>query len=103
MMFNLGSNDVIACPSYAEDGEIVGLRAAAGEYNLSSAASEQFGDGLPRPLNRRPRVLSVMMNRLSIAKLLEIIRTHRLKHFGKKRSGRITVEVYPVHESIVGE
>jgi hypothetical protein len=37
------------------------------------------------------------MNGRRVAELLEEVGTHGLKHFGKKRSGGVVVEVDPMH------
>src|SRR5579859_3540314 len=88
------------------DGEIVAFGAAAGEDDLGSAATKQFCHRLACVLDRRPRLLSVVVDGGGVAKVLRKIRAHGLKHVGQNRSSGIIVEVNAAHtepESILRE
>ena len=103
MMFNLGSNHVIAGMGQSKNCKIVSFGAAAGEDHLCSTTSQQARDRLPRPLHRCARMLSVVVNRRGIPELVKIIRAHRLKHLRQERCGGVAVQIHTAHSSIVGD
>ena len=82
----------------AKQRQVVALGAAAGEDDLRRTAVQQLGNLLARLLDRGARLLSLLMNGRGIAKLLEEVRPHRLKHLRQKRRGRVIVEIDTVHE-----
>src|ERR1017187_4603399 len=93
-------DDVIARLHQAKQRQVDALGAAAGEDDLRRTAVQQLRNLLARMLHRRARLLSLLMNGRCIAELLEEVGTHGLKHFGKKRSGGVVVEVDPMHFSL---
>ena len=97
MMLNRRGDEVIARLHQAKQRQVVALGAAAGEDDLRRTAVQQLGNLLARVLHRRARLLSLLMNGRRVAELLEEVGTHGLKHFGKKRSGGVVVEVDPMH------
>ena len=97
MMLNRGGDDVIARLHQAEQGQVVAFGAAAGEDYLGSATVQQLGNMFARALDRRPCLLSLLMNGRGVPELLEEVGTHRLKHFGQKRAGGVVVEIHPAH------
>ena len=62
-------------PEYCE---IVALGAAAGEYYLGRTATEQRRHRFTRTLDRRPRLLTMVMDRRSVPEMLAEIRPHCL-------------------------
>ena len=60
-------------------------------------ASEQRGYRLARALDRRPRLLSMMMDGRGIAKMLAEIGLHGRKDLGQHRRGGVIVEIDAAH------
>src|ERR1039458_5182483 len=96
MLYGRG-NDVIARLHQAKQRQVVALGAAAGEDDLRRAAVQQLRNLLARVLHRRARLLSLLMNGRRVAELLKEVGTHGLKHFRKKRSSGVVIEVDPLH------
>ena len=96
-MLYAGRDDVIARLHHAKQRQVVALGASAGEDDFRRTAVQQFRNLLACVFHRRPRLLSLLVNRRSVAEPLEEVGTHGLKHFGKKRRGRVIVEVDPMH------
>src|ERR1019366_2797505 len=90
-------DDVIARLQQAKQRQVVALGAAAGEDDLRRTAVQQLRNLLARVLHSGARLLSLLMNGRGVAELLEEVGTHGLKHFRKKRSGGVVVEVDPMH------
>ncbi len=88
---------MIARLHQSKQSQIVALGTAAGEDNLRWPAVQQLRNLLARMLHRRARLLALLMNGRRVAKLLEEVGAHRLKHFGKKWSCSVIVEVDPMH------
>ena len=88
---------MIARLHQAKQRQVVALGAAAGEDDLRRTAVQQLGNLLARVLHGGARLLSLLMNGRRVAELLEEVGAHGLKHFGKKRSGGVVVEVDPMH------
>src|ERR1039457_987331 len=82
-------DDVIARLHQAKQRQIVALGAAAGEDDLRRTAVQQLGNLLARVLHGGARLLSLLMNGRRVAKLLEEVGTHGLKHFGDRKSTRL--------------
>ena len=82
-MFDGGSDDVIALAYKAENREVIGFCAAAGEDDFRCAASQQGCYRLARAFYRSSRLLAVVVNRRGIPETLTEVRLHRLKDFGK--------------------
>ena len=87
------------CPgsAKAENCQVVAFGAAAGEDDLGGAASQQRRYRLPRTLDRRPRLLSVMMDGRRVAEVLPEVGLHRLKDLGQDRRGGVIVEIDAAH------
>src|ERR1035437_3949790 len=96
-MLDTRRDDVIPRANQARNGEIVGLRTAAGENNLRSAAAEQRGHPLACVLYRCPGLLPVMVDGGGVSELIPEIGPHRLEHFGQDRGGGVIVEVNAMH------
>ncbi len=97
MVLDRRGDDVIARLHHPQQRQVVAFGAAAGEDDLRRTAVQQIGNLLAGALDRCPRLLPLLVNRRGVAKLLEEVRTHRLKHLGQKRSGSVVVEVNPSH------
>src|SRR5206468_3620911 len=78
----------------------VAFRTAAGKHDLSRAGVYKLRHLLTRLLHRSARLLALLVDRGRVAELLEEIRSHRFKHVGQERAGRVVVEVDPVHDSL---
>ena len=83
-----------------EDREVVGLGAAAGEDDLGGAAAEQLGHRLARALDRRPRLLSMMVDGRRVAEVLAEVGPHGLQHLGQHGRGRVVVEIDSAHRCL---
>ena len=67
-------------PRRAEDGEVVGLRGAAGEHDLLRGRPDGRRNHLARLVNRRPPLLPELMHAAGVAELFSEERQHRLHH-----------------------
>ena len=74
MMLDGGCDDVVSGFHDPKECEIIGLCTTACEHDLGSTTSQQLGDRLASPLDRRPRVLSVVVDRRSVPELLQEVR-----------------------------
>src|ERR1700722_1913764 len=99
VVLDAGSNDVVAWTGQSGDCQIVTLGAAAGKNNFSSAAIQQQGYRVSRTLDGCPRLLPVMVDRRSVAKVLAKIRPHGVEHLRRHRSGGVVVEVNAGHHA----
>ena len=70
---------MVAAVDHTKNSQVVGLGPAAGKDNLGSAAVQQLGHALARTLNRRPRLLPVVMDGRGVPKALTQIGTHGLQ------------------------
>src|SRR5438128_2178815 len=96
-MLDSRSNDVLSRFRKAENRQVIPLRSAAGEDDLRSPASQQGRYRLARMLDRRPCLLSMMMDGRGIAETLAEIRLHRRKNLRQNRSGGVVVEINTTH------
>jgi len=80
-VLNAGSNHMIAVPHYAEDAEIVGFRASAGEDDLRRSRIQKRGNCCPCSFYGCAGVLSEMMDRGGIAELFQVVGPHGFEHF----------------------
>src|SRR5215469_5473793 len=96
-MLDARSNHMVTRSNQPCNSEVVALGSTASENHLGSIAPEQLRDGLARTLNRRPRILSMVMDGRGIAKTLAKPGAHSLKHLGQDRRGGVVVEVNAVH------
>src|SRR5881275_1825739 len=101
MMFDAGSDDVIASADQSEDRQVIAFRPSTGEHNLRRAASEKRSHRLSRALNRCPRFLSMMVNGRRIPEVFGKVRLHGLENLRKNGRCRVVVEVNPAHGSSV--
>ncbi len=87
------------CPGSdeAENCQIVAFGAAAGEDDFRGTASQQSGYRLARPLHRRPRLLSMMMDGRRVPEALPEVGLHGLKDLGQHRGGGVIVEIDAAH------
>src|ERR1035441_10700614 len=90
-------DDLIARLHQAKQRQVVALGSAAGEDDLRRTAVQQLRNLLTCVLHCRACLLSLLVNGRRVAEPLEEVGTHGLKHFGKKRSGGVVVEVDPMH------
>ena len=81
----------------AEDGVVVGFRAAAGEYDLLRPRADQGGDFFPSSLDGGSRPLAKGVDGGGVAVLTREIGKHGVEH--RRLNGRrgIVVEVDTVH------
>ena len=94
-------DDVIARAGQPKDSEIVGLGAAAGKHDLRRTAPQQRRDRFARALDRRPRLLPMMMDGRRVAEMLAKVGPHGLENFRQNRSRRVIVEINPPHLCIL--
>ena len=87
------------CPGSGEakNCQVVAFSAAAGEDDLRGAASQQRGDRFARPLDRRPRLLSMVMNGRRVPEVLPEVGLHGLKDLGQDGGGGVIVEIDAAH------
>ena len=87
------------CPglSESEDCQIVAFGAAAGENDLRRTASQQSGHRFARMLDRRPRLLSMMMDGRRVPEVLPEVGLHGLKDRGQHGGGGVVVEIDAAH------
>src|SRR6476646_5448526 len=97
MMLDGGADDMLSRLGEAENREVVGFGAAAGEDNLGRAAPQQSGNGLARALHRHSRLLSMMMERRRVPEMLPEVSLHGLKDRGQHGSGGVVVEIDMAH------
>src|SRR5271169_5689462 len=81
----------------SKDRQVSGFSAAAGEDNLRGAASQQRCHRLARALNRRPCLLSMMVDGRRVAEVLPEISLHGLKDRGQHGRGGVVVEIDAAH------
>src|ERR1700676_1691509 len=99
VMFDGRSNDMVARARQAEYSEIVAFGAAAGKHDFRGAAAQQCGHGFTRTLDRRPRLLSMMVDGGRVAEMLAKVRPHGLQNLGEHRCGRVVVEIDASHHN----
>ncbi len=99
VVFHCRGDDVVARLHQAEQSQVVAFGAAAGEDDLRRTAVQQLGDLLTRLLDGRARLLSLLMNGGRVAKLLEEVGAHRLKHLGRERRSGVVIEIDAMHNS----
>ena len=100
MVLNRRRNNLVPGLRNSENGKVVRLCPAAREHDLRSAAAEQRGHRLARPLYRRPRLLPMMMNGGCVAEVLREVRPHGLQNLRQRRSRCVIVKVNPAHEIV---
>lgn len=99
MMFGRASDDVFptpirrTSPSEAEDCEIVGLGAAAGENDLVRLCAQESGELIAGIVNRRASPASSGVDGRRVSMKLVQKRPHRREDFWGKWGGRVVVEV----------
>ena len=81
-----------ARPVQALDGEVVGFRPAAGEYDFAGTGAERLGKGLPRLLDDTAGMATGSVQGGGIADPPQL-RGHGLDRFREHRSGRRVVQV----------
>src|SRR5437868_7311420 len=99
MMLDRRGDHVVSGRSQSENGEIVGLRTAASEYDLRSPASQQCSYRLPRALHGCPRLLSMVMDRRRVSEVLAEVWAHGLKNLRQHRRSGVIVEVNSAHKA----
>jgi hypothetical protein len=103
-VFNRRGDDMLfvsaRCLDDAEDGVIVGFRAAAGEDDFLGARSDQCSDGLASGFHRCAGPLSEGMDGSGIAELGRQIGQHGVEDFRLDGGGGVVVEVDALHESV---
>jgi len=82
VMLNGRGNNMIARANQPEDGEVVSLSSTAGENHFSRAATKQGRHRFPGPLDRGTRLLTMMVDGRSVAKVLRKVGAHCIQHFG---------------------
>ena len=80
-------------PRHALEGEIVGLRPAAGEDDLAGGASEKVGDLLPRRRHGRRCFASGCVTARRVAGVTMQVRLDGRGHLGVDGGGGVVVEV----------
>ena len=103
VVLHRAGDDMIPGLHRTEDGQVVALRPAAGKDNFRRAAAEQPGNAGPRLFHCGTRVLPFLVDRRSVAELLQQKRTHSLQHLGQQRCGGIRIQVNSPHISILRE
>src|ERR1700690_3044768 len=101
MMFNGRGDDVVARCRQSKYRQIVGFGPSTGEDHFRRPASQKIGYRLARALDRRPRLLSMVMDGRRVSKTLAKVRLHRLKNFRQYRRAGIVVEINPAHIDIL--
>ena len=97
VMLDGRGNHVISGSRNPKNRQIIGLSATAGEHHLRGPATQQGSHGFARLLHCRVGLLSVMVNRRGIPKLLAEVRLHRLENLRQHGSGRAIVEIDSSH------
>src|SRR5580693_6023095 len=95
VVLDAGRDYVIAGFHQTRDGEIVGFCPATGKDDLRRSASDQRCHGCASTLDRRSRVLTVLMDRRGVTEALPKVWTHGIEHVRQNRRGRVVVEVNP--------
>jgi hypothetical protein len=111
LMLDRGNNDLsrhcFHCTSNAQNGQIVGLRAAAGEnqavgLGASQVRAEDRGDSFPRVLQHPMGTLARLMLAGRIGITLGITTHHGLDNLRPGGSSGIVIEINGFHLSILG-
>jgi hypothetical protein len=95
-MFDGCRNDV-AVGRDAEDGEIVGLRAAAGEHDFAIETMQQGSDLAARVVELGAGGLSIMMDTGGVAENLGHDREHGLQDLWRHGRRRVVIEIVSLH------
>ena len=97
VVLNGRRNHMVAGRNHAENGQVVGLRPATGKHNFRSATPHQLRHRFARALDRRARLLPMMVDGRRIPEMLGKIRLHGRPDFGQQRRRRVVIEVNPSH------
>src|SRR5207248_3036700 len=86
-------DDVIGGLCQTEDGEVISFGAAAGEYDLRSAAAQKIRNRFARPLHGGPRFLPMMMDGRRVPETLGEVGPHGSENRVGARRARGSVEM----------
>ena len=97
MMLDGAGDKVIARLQHAGQGQVIALRAAAGEDDLRRAAPQQARHLLAGTLHGGPGTLAVKVDGGGVAELLGKPRAHGREHLRRERRGGIGIHVDAAH------
>jgi hypothetical protein len=81
----------------AENGGIIGFRAAAGEHNFGGTSAEERGYGFASLLDGVAGSLAKLVHGTWIAEFSPEVREHGLEHLRMHRRGGVMVEIDALH------